>query len=215
MQAAVGRLALRSASVMGIAAGWQEHLARTASEPDEAAALRSLGEAYIGHAASLRRLARLLLGDRTWWVLPDQLPVPPLVGRLELLLALHAAGVISRVWIQAILDVIHGDPLSSSVFAAMLYERSFMVGYAKGQLAKAGNGPSLQRQHLRLLHAGLIPAIVTGAWVAMGRDFRAITGWDWATCVGRCHQVYEQAYTGQLGFLAQRRMLTVLSRLPF
>lgn len=211
---AIGRLALKSASLMSIAAAWEERLAQTATEPDEVAALLLLGEAYRGHAMSLRRLARQLLGERVVWFLPDQLPILPLVGRLDLLLALHAAGVISRVWIQAVLDVIQDDPVSSSVFASMLYERSFIVSYAKSQLVRAGDEHALQRRRLRLVNGALVPAMVAGSWLLMGQDFRAITGWDWQMCIGRCHQVYEQAYTGELSFLQQRGTLTALAWVP-
>jgi hypothetical protein len=187
-----------------VGAGWHDRLARTAGGEEEAAALRELGAAYDGHAATLRRLARLVLGDRRCWLLPDRLPMLPLVGRAELLLALHAAGIFSRVWLQALIDAVRHDPLVSSVFAAMLYERTFIVSYARTELIKAVARKPLLRHELTWLHAGLVPGLVTGGWLLMGRDFRLVTGWDWQTLVGRCHQAYEQAYSGDLGYLRQR-----------
>jgi hypothetical protein len=210
---AVGRMALTCSTLLSVAAGWHESLARTAGSEDEAAALRELRAVYDGHAASLRRLARLLLGDRIWWLLPDRLPLPPLVGRATLLLTLHAAGVFSRVWLQAVIDAVRHDPLVSSVFAAMLYERTFIVSYARGQLVRAAERHALVRLELQWLHGGLIPALVTGGWLLMGRDFRLVTGWDWQTLVGRCHQAYEQAYSGDLGHLRQRGPWRALGRL--
>lgn len=201
---AVGRLALTCSSLLSVAAGWHERLARTAGSEDEAAAIRELGQAYDGHAASLRRLARLLLGDRAAWLLPDRLPLPPLVGRAELLLMLHTAGVFSRVWLQAVIDAVRHDPLVSSVFAAMLYERTFIVTYARGAVVRAAERNPLVRHELAWLHAGMVPALMTGGWWLMGKELRTITGWDWPTLVGRCHQAYEQAYTGELGFLRHR-----------
>jgi hypothetical protein len=201
---AVGRMSLVCSALLSVAAGWHDRLARTAGSEEEAAAIRELGAAYDGHAASLRRLARQLLGERTVWLLPDRLPWPPLLGRPDLLLAIHAAGVFSRVWLQAVIDAVRHDPLVSSVFAAMLYERTFIVSYAQGGIVQAVAGHPLRRRRLQALHAGLIPVLMTGGWWLMGRDFRSITGWDWSTLVGRCHQTYEQAYSGDLGFLRQR-----------
>lgn len=214
-QQALGRFSRRSAVLMEFGAGWYDRLADDADTPAEEAAIRLVARAYTGHAGSLRRLAATVGDQPVDWPLPAMLPLLPVMGRWEQLTVLHGIEVVARVWHQALVDAVAHDPLASSVFAAMLYERAFLLAYARERLAEIGQAGGLRRRHVQIAHAAALPLVLPSAWAMLGADFRILTGWDWATCVRRCHHAYERTYFGDLAFLRRRGVLTGLAWLPF
>ena len=209
-QRAVANLAARAAWLTDVGANWYERLLHQATDPDEGALLALISQTQRTHAHILQRLAVRLGGAEPVSLPPTALPMPPGLSPVEVMAAVHAADLLARVGIQGIVDAVQDDPLVRSVFAMLLYERQSLAAYSRDLLARAGRDGGWRRRQAKAINETMLPVLLTAGWLSMGQDLQTLTGWTWRQTVTRYLAAYERTFSGDLGYLGQRRTLRVL-----